>query len=155
MSVNATTHLNFRGDARAALEFYQSVFGGELVVATYADFGAPKDTPDADKVVFGQVAAENGFRVMAYDVPATGQSAGPSEPSTRRENGMTITQDPFFISLRGESVDEITGYWEKLSEGATVVEPLASSQWAPLFGMLMDRFGITWVVDVVADYGAS
>ncbi len=155
MTVSTTTHLNFRGDARAALEFYQSVFGGELVVATYADFGAPKDTPDADKVVFGQVAAENGFRVMAYDVPATGQSARPSEPSTRRENGMTITQEPFFISLRGESVDEITGYWEKLSEGATVVEPLASSQWAPLFGMLTDRFGITWVVDVVADYSAS
>lgn len=155
MSVNATTHLNFRGDAREALGFYRSVFGGELVVATYADFGAPKDTPDADKVVFGQVAAENGFRVMAYDVPGTGQSARPSEPSTRRENGMTITQDPFFVSLRGESVDEITGYWEKLSDGATVVEPLASSQWAPLFGMLTDRFGVTWVVDVVADYSAS
>ncbi len=155
MSVNATTHLNFRGDARAALEFYRSVFGGELVVATYADFGAPKGTPDADKVVFGQVAAENGFRVMAYDVPAAGQSPQPSEPSTRRENGMTITQDPFFISLRGESVDEVTGYWEKLSDDATVVEPLASSQWAPLFGMLTDRFGITWVVDVVADYSAS
>ena len=155
MSVNATTHLNFRGDARAALEFYRSVFGGELVVATYADLGAPKDTPDADKVVFGQVAAENGFRVMAYDVPATGRSARPSEPLTRRENGMTITQEPFFISLRGEGVEEITGYWEKLSEGATVVEVLASSQWAPLFGMLTDRFGVTWVVDVVAEYGAS
>jgi len=155
MSVNAVTHLNFRGDARAALEFYQSVFGGELVVATYTDFGAPKDTPDADKVVFGQVAAENGFRVMAYDVPGTEQSARPTEPSTRRENGVTITQDPFFISLRGESVDEITGYWEKLSEGPTIVEPLASSQWSPLFGMLTDRFGITWVVDVVADYSAS
>jgi len=155
MSVNATTHLNFRGDARAALEFYESVFGGELNFATYADFGAPKDTPDADKVVFGQVAAENGFRVMAYDVPSMGQSSTPSEPSTRRENGMTITQEPFFISLRGESVDEVTGYWEELSEGATVVEPLASSQWAPLFGMLTDRFGITWVVDVVADYTAS
>lgn len=156
MSVNAVTHLNFRGDARAALEFYQSVFGGELVVATYADFGAPKDTPDADKVVFGQVdTAENGFRVMAYDVPGTGQSARSSEPSTRRENGVTITQEPFFISLRGESTDEITGYWEKLSDGATVVEPLASSQWAPLFGMLTDRFGVTWVVDVVADYSAS
>ena len=157
MSVNTTTHLNFRGDARAALEFYRSVFGGELVVATYSDFGAPNDTPDADKVVFGQVAAENGFRVMAYDVPAAGQFGTPGEPSTRRENGMTITQEPFFVSLRGDSasVDEVTGYWEKLADGATVVEPLASSQWAPLFGMLTDRFGVTWVVDVVADYGAS
>jgi hypothetical protein len=59
----------------------------------------------------GQVAAENGFRVMAYDVPAAGQSAGPSEPSTRSENGMTITRKPFCISLRGEDVDEATRYW--------------------------------------------
>ncbi|MBD0357594.1 MAG: hypothetical protein ICV57_10545 [Rubrobacter sp.] len=43
----------------------------------------------------------------------------------------------------------------KAFRGATVVEPLASSQWAPLFGRLTDRFGVTWVVDVVADYSAS
>ena len=37
MSVQTTPHLNFRGDARAALELYRSVFGGELVVTTYGD----------------------------------------------------------------------------------------------------------------------
>jgi len=155
MSVNAVTHLNFRGDARHALEFYHSVFGGDLVISTYADFGAPKDTPGADKVVWGQVAANSGFRVMAYDVPLVEQSTQPSEPSTRRENGMTITRDPFFISLRGESIDEISALWEKLSEDATIVEPIAQAQWAPLFGMLTDRFGVTWVVDVVSHYNAS
>lgn len=155
MSVNAVIHLNFRGNARQALEFYQSVFGGDLVIATYADFGAPKDTPNADKVVWGQVAADSGFRVMAYDVPSAEQSPQPSEPSTRRENGVTFTQEPFFISLRGESVDEISALWEKLSEDATVVEPIAQSQWAPLFGMLTDRFNVTWVVDVISQYNAS
>lgn len=155
MSVQAVTHLNFHGEARQALEFYQSVFGGDLVVATYADFGAPKDTPDAGKVVWGQVAANSGFRVMGYDVPSAEYPARPIEPSTRREHGMTITQEPFFISLRGESVDEISALWEKLSEGATIVEPLAQSQWAPLFGMLTDRFGVTWVVDVVSQYNPS
>lgn len=149
MSVTATTHLNFRGDARQALEFYQSVFGGDLVIATYADFGVPKDTPNADKVVWGQVAADSGFHVMAYDVPSAERSPQLSEPSTRRENGVTITHDPFFISLRCESVDEISALWEKLSEGATVVEPIAQSQWAPLFGMLTDRFGTTCVADDV------
>jgi PhnB protein len=155
MSVSAVTHLNFRGNARQALEFYHSVFGGALVVATYAEFGAPKEMPNADKVVWGQVAADSGFRVMAYDVPSTEPAPRPGEPSTRRENGVTITQEPFFISLRGESVEEVSALWEKLSAGATVVEPIAQSPWAPLFGMLTDRFGVTWVVDVASTYNAS
>jgi PhnB protein len=152
MAVNTVTHLNFRGNARQALEFYHSVFGGNLVIATYADFGAPKDTPDADKVVWGQVVADNGFQVMAYDVPSSGQLPQLTIPATRREHGMTITQEPFFISLRGESVNEIGALWEKLSAGATVIEPIAQSSWAQLFGMLNDRFGVTWVVDVVNPY---
>lgn len=152
MTVNTVTHLNFRGQARQALEFYNSVFGGNLVIATYADFGAPKDAPNADKVVWGQVAADNGFQVMAYDVPTSEQPPQPSQPTTRREQGMTITQEPFFISLRGESTDEISALWEKLSEGAAVIEPIAQSAWAPLFGMLTDRFGVTWVVDVASPY---
>lgn len=155
MSINAVTHLNFRGNARQALDFYHSVFGGDLMIATYGEFGAPQDTPNADKVVWGQVAADSGFRIMAYDVPSAEQVSQPTEPSTRREYGMTITRDPFFISLRGESVDEVTALWAKLSEGATVIEPIAQSQWAPLFGMLTDRFGVTWVVDVAAPYNPS
>lgn len=152
MSVNAVTHLNFHGNARQALEFYNTVFGGHLVIATYADFGAPKDTPGADRVVWGQVAGDSGFCVMAYDVPSAGQPFPQRNPSTRRENGMTITQETFFISLRGESVDEITALWAKLSEGATIIEPIAGSPWALLFGMLTDRFGVTWVVDVMKPY---
>lgn len=148
MSVNAVTHLNFHGNARQALEFYHSVFGGALVMTTYGDFGAPKGTPNADKVVWGQVAADNGFHVMAYDVPSAEPSSLPSHPSTHRKNGMTLTQEPFFISVRGESVDEIAALWEKLSQNATVIEPLAASQWAALFGMLTDRFGVTWILDV-------
>lgn len=152
MSVNAVTHLNFHGNARQALEFYHAVFGGNLVIATYADFGAPKDTPNADKVVWGQVVADSGFQVMAYDVPSLEQSSPTSTPSTRREHGMTITTAPFFISLRGGSVNEIEALWEKLSASATIIEPIAQSPWAQLFGMLTDRFGVTWVVDVVSPY---
>lgn len=148
MSVNTVTHLNFHGEARAALEFYQSVFGGNLEIATYGDFGAPKGTPNADKVVWGQVVAESGFRLMAYDVPTSEQSTKPSTPSTRREYGMTITQEPFFISLRGESATEIAELWNKLSMSASIIEPIAESPWAQLFGMLTDRFGITWILDV-------
>ncbi|MCD2443182.1 VOC family protein [Agromyces sp. SYSU K20354] len=155
MSIATTTHLNFRGDARVALEFYQSVFGGRVVIATYGDFGMPKDAPGADNVVFGQVETEDGFRVMAYDIPGqSGGSAG-NAGSTRRENGATITDQPFFVSVRGESLDEIQGYWNTLSDGATIIEPLAASAWSPGFGMLTDAFGVTWVIDVAAPYNAE
>ena len=70
MTVAATTHINFRGNAREALEFYRSVFDGQLVIMTYAEMGAVEDPAAADQVVWGQVVAHNGFRVMAYDVPA-------------------------------------------------------------------------------------
>ena len=91
MSITTTAHLNFRGNARQALEFYHSVFGGQIMVITYGDFGMPKELPDASKVVWGQVAADNGFRVMAYDVPSQAAAGIAPTPCTRRENGMTLT----------------------------------------------------------------
>lgn len=152
MSISTTTHLNFRGDARAALKFYQSVFGGQLTVVAYGDFGMPKELPDADKVVFGQVTADNGFSIMAYDVPS--QAPAPTAPApTAREHGMTLTGDRFFVSVRGETAEEVAALWDKLADGADIIEKYGPSQWAPGFGMLTDRFGITWILDVAAPYG--
>lgn len=135
MSITTTTHLNFRGDARAALEFYRAVFGGELTAVSYKDAGAVQDETEAEHVMWGQVLAAGGFHVMAYDVP----SRMPYAPG---ENAV-------FVSVRAETVEEITGYWEGLADGATVVVPLAPAGWAPAYGMLRDRFGVVWVLDVV------
>jgi len=135
MTVQTTPHLNFRGDARAALEFYRSVFGGELTVMTYADMGGAEDPAESDLVVWGQVAAAGGFRVMAYDVPA-------ARPWSRGD-------DPFFVSVRGDDADELDAAWKRLSEGAFVIQPLGPSPWAERYGMLKDRFGVTWVLDVL------
>ena len=155
MSITTTTHLNLRGDARAALEFYRSVFGGQITIATYGDFGMPKEAPGADNVVFGQVEGDNGFRVMAYDIPGAAGGSAAAAGSTSRENGVTVTDQPFFVSVRGETLDEVQGYWAALSAGASVVEPLAASAWSPGFGMLTDRFGVTWILDVAAEYTAG
>ncbi|MFC3300024.1 VOC family protein [Arthrobacter agilis] len=155
MSIATTTHLNFRGTARQALEFYQSVFGGRLDSATYGDFGMPKDVPGADRLVFGQVESEDGFRIMAYDVPGSGATeSGVTQGTTYRENGATITDRAFFQSLRGQTLDEVATLWDGLADGAEIIEPLAASAWSPGFGMLTDRFGVTWVIDVQASYGA-
>ena len=134
MTVQAVTHLNFRGDARAALEFYHSVFGGSQVVVSYRDAGNVQDSSEADQVMWGQVAADSGFRVMAYDVPSH-MSWNPGEI-------------PFFVVLRGDTADEITAFWTKLSVDATIMHPLGPASWSPLYGMLKDRFGVTWVLDI-------
>ncbi|QVI19628.1 VOC family protein [Nocardia tengchongensis] len=151
MSVNTVAHLNFHGQARAALEFYQSVFGGQITIATYADFGMPAGTPGATNVVFGQVVADNGFRVMAYDVPGPDAPVAAGAPTTRRENGTTTTAEPFFLSVRGDTVEEVGALWKLLAEDATVIEEFAGAQWTPGFGMLRDRFGVTWILDVAVD----
>lgn len=138
MTIQTTTHLNFRGDARAALEFYRSVFGGDLTAVTYRDAGAVTAEAEADQIMWGQVLSGNGFHVMAYDVPA----------STPYDAGV----NPVFVSVRGETAEEITEYWKGLSERATVLAPLAPSGWAPAYGMLRDHFGVTWVLDVAVEY---
>jgi len=140
MAIAVTPHLNFRGNAREALEFYQSVFGGELVIVSYGDMGN-SDPAVADRVTWGQVAAGNGFRIMAYDV----------YPHLEWDRG----QDPFFISVRGTDAVEIRDYWDKLVDGAEVKQPIGPSLWAPLYGQLTDRFGITWILDVAVDSPAS
>ncbi|WP_019143619.1 VOC family protein [Aeromicrobium massiliense] len=135
MTVAVVPHLNFRGEARAALEHYRAAFGGDLTVTSYADAGAVQDPAEADQVMWGQVVAPNGFTVMAYDVPS-------SRPWSRGE-------DPFFVSVRGDDVAELTACWERLADGATVRQPLAPAPWAAAYGMLTDRFGVTWVMDVL------
>lgn len=150
MTIQTTTHLNFRGDARAALERYQSVFGGHLVINTYADFGMPADAPGADRVVFGLVTSDSGFRVMAYDVPGASGGTLVGGSSTRRHNGTTLTDQALFVSVTADTLDEAQGHWDALAVDATVVEPLAASAWSPGFGMLTDRFGVTWSVAVAA-----
>jgi PhnB protein len=165
VSITNTPHLNFRGNARQALEFYHSVFGGQLMIATYGQFGLPRDdpdggpvtfgpvagdSPDADRVAFGVVAGDSGFRVAAYDVfGATGGGiAGSSAQTARRAGGLTH-DEPFFLLLNGDTIDEISVLWDKLAVGATVIASLATAQSAALsYGMLTDRFGVTWIFGV-------
>ena len=139
MSVQASPHLNFRGDAHDALVFYQSVFSGDLTVITYEDAHSVQAPSEAKQVMWGQVVAPSGFSVMAYDVPSA-QSFDPGDKA-------------FFVSVRGDDEAEIKACWGKLAEGATVLQPLAPAAWAKIYGMLKDRFGVVWVLDVLAPYG--
>ncbi len=108
---------------------------------TYADAHNVTDPAEADQLMWGQVAADSGFRVMAFDVPA-------ARPFSRG-------QDPVFVSVRADDAEELQRYWQGLSQGATVKTPLGPSGFSPLYGMLTDRFGITWVMDVAAQQAAG
>lgn len=133
-------YLNFRGQAKEALAFYHSVFGGELTVSSFAELGMD-DVPEAERglVMHGQLETPAGFTLMASDVPSHMEYA--------------VGTNQFSISLSGPSGDdaELRGYWQKLGEGATIVEPLATAPWGASFGMLTDRFGIAWLVNISAD----
>ena len=141
MSITTTVHLNFQDQARAALEFYQSVFGGQLAAFTYAESGRVEHPADADRLTWGEVRADNGFHVMAYDV--------------RESQSYDRGDRAFFVSIRGTDADEVTAYWKGLSQGGTVVEDLGPAGWSPLYGMVTDRFGVTWVLDVAVEYNAG
>lgn len=133
MAVTTTPHVNFRGQAREALTYYQSVVDGELSIATYHDIDAVEDPEHADHIAFGRVDAPNGFSIMAYDV----------QPSKPYDAG----QNPFYITLHGDHGHEIQELWNRLAESANaILIPLAPAPFAPLYGMLTDRFDITWIL---------
>ncbi len=127
-------YISFRDDARQALEFYQDVFGGNLNVNTFGQYG-DANAPGADNVMHGQLDTNNGFTLMAADTPP----------------GMDFNEGPgtITISLSGDDEQELRGYWDKLSEGGTVTMPFEKQMWGDLFGMCTDKFGVPWMVDVV------
>jgi PhnB protein len=140
MTVTTTTHLNFRGQAREALDVYASIFGGQVMAVTYGDAHNHADGAVADQLMWGGFESPNGLHVMAFDVP-------PARPFDRGT-------DAAYVSVRGDDPDEITRCFTVLAEGGTVRTPLGPAPWgSPLYGMLDDRFGITWVMDVVVAQG--
>jgi PhnB protein len=124
--------LFFSGNARQAMEFYRGVFGGDLTLNTFGDYGGD-DAAIADNVMHAQLETEQGFTLMASDPP----------PGTDLTPGDNVA-----VSLSGEDSDELRGYWEKLSDGGTVSIPLEKQMWGDEFGACVDRFGISWMVNI-------
>lgn len=133
MASRLNPYVSFAGNAREAMEFYKSVFGGNLALNTFGEFGA-QDSPDADKIMHGMLESDSGFTLMGADI-TEGMEHNPG-------NNMAI-------SLSGDDADDLSGYWEKLSEGGTVTLPFEKQMWGDIFGMCVDRFGVPWMVDIV------
>jgi PhnB protein len=133
VGVRLNPYLNFRDTARQAMEFYQSVFGGQLMLNTFAEFQASEDPSEQDKIMHATLEANNGLVLMAADTP----------------NSMEYTPAAgLSVSLSGDDERLLRGYWEGLTAGGTVTLPLEKAPWGDTFGMCVDKFGISWMVDI-------
>lgn len=124
-------YLHFDGQAREALTFYHSLFGGELNVMTYGDMGMDGD--QAAQVMHGQISAPGGITLMVSD-------GAPGE-SLVRGNASNL-------SLSGDDETELRGWFEALAEGGEVHVPLERQMWGDVFGQVQDRFGVIWLVNI-------
>jgi PhnB protein len=114
------------------MTFYKDVFGGELTMNTFGEFGAEGEGNDG--IMHAQLEAPGGMVLMASDT-APGQGEG------------FRAGDHMSVSLSGDD-EALRGYWDGLSQGATVTMPLEKQMWGDEFGMLTDRFGIPWMVNI-------
>lgn len=128
-----TPYLNFAGACREAMTFYQTVFGGEL------EMTAHKDTPSAE-----HVPAEMQNQIM-HAVLTTGDGVlfGSDAPMASANNFSGV-----YLSLHPETVEEADRIFAALKDGGEVEMNLEETFWAKRFGMLRDRWGVKWMINV-------
>lgn len=133
MRSNLNPYLSFRDNARDAMEFYKTVFGGKLEMQTFKEFHASQDPAEDNKIMHAMLTADNGIVFMAADTP--------NSMEYRAGTNMSM-------SLSGDNEPELRGYYEKLSAGGTIGMPLEKAPWGDTFGMLTDKFGVSWLVNI-------
>ena len=133
MTIRLNPYLGFADNAREAITFYHTVFGGKLDISPFGDMA--HDPSERDKVMHAQLETPDGLILMASDTPA----------GMARKPGDNIT-----VSLTGDDEAQIRRYWDQLAQGGQVTVPLAKAPWGDTFGMLVDKFGIPWMIDIYA-----
>lgn len=132
MASKLNPYLNFDGNAREAMEFYQSVLGGELLVHTFGE-SMPDAGDLADQVMHASLITEAGYTIFASDPP-------PGMPVT---SGTNIT-----LSISGDDTEQLRSYWAGLTAGAEITMPLEMQMWGDEYGAFTDRYGIPWMVNI-------
>ncbi|MHA7190909.1 VOC family protein [Arthrobacter sp. MDT2-16] len=135
MAATINTYLNFKDTAREAMDFYQSVFGGELQRSTFADFQLSEDPAEQHKIMHSMLTTPSGQVLMAADTPDSMEYTPPAGHS---------------VSISGDDETELRGYWDALAGSGTEILPLALAPWGDSFGMCVDRFGVSWMVSIAA-----
>ncbi len=132
MKPTLTPYLNFMGQTKDAMEFYQSVLGGELKMQTFAESGAPISEEDKDKIIHADLQ-NDALSFMASD----GNAEHPVHMG-----------DNIHMSIVGSDAELLTKYFNGLAEGGKVDMPLAKQFWGDIYGQLTDKFGVHWMVNI-------
>jgi PhnB protein len=135
MQTKLNPYINFKNNTRAAMEFYQSVFGGDLKMSTFKEYHASQNPAEDDLIMHAELDAGEGLAFMASDTPER----------MEYHPGNNIT-----LSLSGDDEDKLKSYFQKLSMGGMVTMPLEKAIWGDTFGMCVDKFGIGWLVNIAA-----
>src|SRR4051794_14958274 len=136
MALRLNPYISFDGRAGEAMAFYRDIFGGELTTTTYGESGMAQESDDGNRVMHAQLDAPNGMTLMASDSPP----GMPHQPPA----GVSL-------SLSGDDEAQLSGYWDRLADGGTVTMPLEAAPWGDKFGMVTDRYGVPWMVNIAGD----
>jgi PhnB protein len=139
MATQLNPYLSFRDTAREAMDFYQSVLGGELTRSTFGESHMDVEPSEVDNIMHSQLQTPDGLMLMAADMPS----------SMEYTPGGSIS-----VSLSGDDEAELRGYFEGLSAGGAVTVPFEKAPWGDTFGMLTDKFGVNWMVNALGEQNA-
>ncbi len=134
MNATLSPYLNFNGSTAEAMRFYQSVLGGDLNIQTFGDAGVAQDDEQKNLTLHAALTS-NGITLFASD---------------GRPDVKVVFGDNVHLSLQGSDSEKLTGYFNGLSAGGQVDMPLAKQFWGDTFGMLTDKFGVHWMVNITA-----
>lgn len=136
MKASICPYIQFKSDSRSAMEFYKNIFGGELTISTFKDMQPDMEGDQADLVMHAQLAVSESINIMASDTA---------------EGMESYTGDQVSVSLFGDDTILLNQYWNGLVVDAKMVlVPMSKQMWGDEFGMLVDKFGVKWLVNVEA-----
>ena len=135
MKIQFNPYINFKDNARQAMEFYHSIFGGKLNMSTFKEYQASQDPSEDNKIMHAELQSDNGIVFMASDTPK----------QMEYRPGMNVS-----LSLTGDNEAQLMSYFEKLSMGGMVTMRLEKAPWGDKFGMCTDKYGINWMVNITA-----
>lgn len=125
-------YLFFNGNCREAMNFYQQCFGGELEIMTYGDAPQQNNHPAGpENEIIHSFLKNDHFTLMASDWPNQGAKLG----------------DNVQLNISCESLAEIEELFKKLTNGGKIIQSLSDTFWGARFGMLIDQFGIHWMLN--------
>jgi len=133
-------YLNFNGNTEEAFNFYKSVFGGEFtMVGRYKDMPEEYRGPESEwnKIMHISLPIKGGSVLMGSDSP--------------EHMGKVVFGNSVHLSLHPDTKEEADKLFNGLSAGGNVIMPMADAFWGAYFGMFVDRFGISWMINVEAN----